>query len=990
MSNDGDTGMLSYRTAHKGVAGIAEGKSGQCLATVQEDGVSSYEDQPNVSCDSWPLGVSPGNNSPHFLTPAIACSAGQFLAAAVSTASPSRTPANHSTNSSSSKHRSTTGAEVWLWTRASAGASITRNAKRKQLPSGAVHSIHPVDTTPDVGSPGPVEIERQHAAAADSLAKLCGLSTAHPMLLESSDEASSQQNLSSSPDSASCAVVFCDGKVVYISLAADDDIPSLTSVPAPKTGGDPAVLAAAHCRECFVTVTAASDGSSDVSVAMYTAQVKSQPRQPLRVQTFSIAGPAPSAAVCQVAVFADRLAMLWDNGYMHVCRLSLACKSSPKTAFQLGVNTVGLQLNGFSIKQLPGGRPVAAEQPMVTPKKRRKAADNGTAELVTTSPAVAAHVGALSMSSAPAIVLLPHDHAAIVGWHSGDTLQMTVLELLYGSVQSVTRAQCSSSSVSKQQLQGVALSTSSIAVLARGQLLMVSIQVAPVTLASVVGALSIDARFPASDATAQQLAARSALRPESLSTRLPEPDHRPFWRGLSAAYTAREAPLSEVPVMHKTCSSDSASQQISIPQPDATAGFLSSLAFSSSSNKLTISSEEAEEAVVAAAAFGGVHISAIGEAATLCAERGHWSAIAQMIESGMLSSARVAPALLSTLAVSGQLRLCGNLLVRGGDTSTHETLRLLQLCLPSHDSPPGSQTPALQKAQCALHAQLSASALAAVEAAEQDMTRNSARLYAAAASSAIVEPFPPNELLLHPLVASSTRDEVVSEAARQLDAHQAIALLSYLAAWLTHHSRLLAGWMHPVDVQWASSDSSPHSASKNSDGPVTASGNSQKGGARHRSHLRNSSSNTEPHVVHKQVSRQQQQRPQHMAAKAACNSGAGPMLTGTALETAPSSRNSNLRSSNKDNAWWPVPPLERVLAWSCAVLGAHLVTLQPNKTTKTVLEEIHIAVTAQMAETTALVRCRGVVEHLRAGRPLPASPDAQMMYTVEHIDMSTL
>jgi hypothetical protein len=54
---------------------------------------------------------------------------------------------------------------------------------------------------------------------------------------------------------------------------------------------------------------------------------------------------------------------------------------------------------------------------------------------------------------------------------------MTVLELLYGSVQSVTRAQCSSSSVSKQQLQGVALSTSSIAVLARGQLLMVSIQV---------------------------------------------------------------------------------------------------------------------------------------------------------------------------------------------------------------------------------------------------------------------------------------------------------------------------------------------------------------------------------------------------------------------------------------------------------------------------------------------------------------------------------
>lgn len=41
--------------------------------------------------------------------------------------------------------------------------------------------------------------------------------------------------------------------------------------------------------------------------------------------------------------------------------------------------------------------------------------------------------------------------------------------------------------------------------------------------------------------------------------------------------------------------------------------------------------------------------------------------------------------------------------------------------------------------------------------------------------------------------------------------------------------------------------------------------------------------------------------------------------------------------SRRGALWWPVPPLERVTAWATAVLGAHLVTLQPNEATQQVL-----------------------------------------------------
>lgn len=65
------------------------------------------------------------------------------------------------------------------------------------------------------------------------------------------------------------------------------------------------------------------------------------------------------------------------------------------------------------------------------------------------------------------------------------------------------------------------------------------------------------------------------------------------------------------------------------------------------------------------------------------------------------------------------------------------------------------------------------------------------------------------ELLLHPLVASETTATVVAEAAQHLDARQALALLRYLAGWLTHHSQLLAGWLHPVGRQRRGRPSAP-------------------------------------------------------------------------------------------------------------------------------------------------------------------------------------
>lgn len=166
---------------------------------------------------------------------------------------------------------------------------------------------------------------------------------------------------------------------------------------------------------------------------------------------------------------------------------------------------------------------------------------------------------------------------------------MVVVELRYGSVRSMARAQCSGGQGSAQQIHGVALSAATIAVLLQEQLLLVPLQVcpvrllyglrsdvhlcdwcppilcvisafiylapltlhlvmcacnvvahvkhncellvwyqqvAPVTLASVIGALSIDCRFPVSDSTAHQLAARSALRPEALRVKLRQPDYR--------------------------------------------------------------------------------------------------------------------------------------------------------------------------------------------------------------------------------------------------------------------------------------------------------------------------------------------------------------------------------------------------------------------------------------------------------------------------------
>lgn len=65
MADGAGIGHLSYRVAQQGVAGIAKGSSeGQCVATVQGDGVSTCNDQSNVSFFvSRPLGICPGRHS---------------------------------------------------------------------------------------------------------------------------------------------------------------------------------------------------------------------------------------------------------------------------------------------------------------------------------------------------------------------------------------------------------------------------------------------------------------------------------------------------------------------------------------------------------------------------------------------------------------------------------------------------------------------------------------------------------------------------------------------------------------------------------------------------------------------------------------------------------------------------------------------------------------------------------------------------------------
>ncbi len=82
------------------------------------------------------------------------------------------------------------------------------------------------------------------------------------------------------------------------------------------------------------------------------------------------------------------------------------------------------------------------------------------------------------------------------------------------------------------------------------------------------------------------------------------------------------------------------------------------------------------------------------------------------------------------------------MLSQGGELTTPELRRLLDMALPGYSSADALPPAALEKAQWALHAQLAAAAEAAVAAAEADRGRRS--LYTAAALAAVIDPFPPH------------------------------------------------------------------------------------------------------------------------------------------------------------------------------------------------------------------------------------------------------
>lgn len=68
---------------------------------------------------------------------------------------------------------------------------------------------------------------------------------------------------------------------------------------------------------------------------------------------------------------------------------------------------------------------LAASKAGSTPKKKRKPAEKGVA-LPEVPPTAAALQEGTPQWVAPAVVLLPHDHAAIIGWHSLDGSIATV------------------------------------------------------------------------------------------------------------------------------------------------------------------------------------------------------------------------------------------------------------------------------------------------------------------------------------------------------------------------------------------------------------------------------------------------------------------------------------------------------------------------------------------------------------------------------------
>lgn len=208
----------------------------------------------------------PGTDRPHFHTPAVYCPASETFAAVVSKLADSA-PA---TASSSGVGSSDQTSEVWLWAKQSAGTSLIRNAKRKLLPLGVVHSIHPVGAASTFVDPGPVEFERRRGLAANSLAKVSGFSVSEPPADTAADNAPASSNVIAN---ATFAVVFADGSVAHVTLANGEHIPSFVRLSAPETKGSPAVLAAAHGLQSFVTVAAAAPSTGGASVSLFTSQV---------------------------------------------------------------------------------------------------------------------------------------------------------------------------------------------------------------------------------------------------------------------------------------------------------------------------------------------------------------------------------------------------------------------------------------------------------------------------------------------------------------------------------------------------------------------------------------------------------------------------------------------------------------------------------------------------------------------------------------------
>ncbi|KAK9823952.1 hypothetical protein WJX72_006629 [[Myrmecia] bisecta] len=318
-------------------------------------------------------------------------------------------------------------------------------------------------------------------------------------------------------------------------------------------------------------------------------------------------------------------------------------------------------------------------------------------------------------------------------------------------------------------LQVVGLEDGRIAVLAGGAVVVSQPQIKPVSLAALVGSLS--------------LTRQAAIREAAPATLPPVSSHtRPAWAAaLQEALPAEDSPsAAELSVpLEIRWQQDTDSAELRLEQR-----VVEQLSSSSSPDAAACQQLVAQALQTRETTGDSLLLPILTGLVQLCGRCACWDALRQLLGHQGLPSLAECPGLAPALLAAQQYNLLDVLLPQARDLPQPDIFNCLRQALVT------APAPDVQQAQAQHHAVLRSAAEAAVQHAEASRGADAQALEAAACLVACVEHFTPQEACLHSLVAMRQDGAMLLGALRRLSTGEAARLAGYLLKWLNAHQGL--------------------------------------------------------------------------------------------------------------------------------------------------------------------------------------------------------